>query len=243
DHGLSRLTRGLVVHSTQIVYPHSGSVHHATRLDLRLEAGIHGAISRTHHLTVPMKQTDHGAIVDQQAALGGGATSKRQGQARVVELAVPVLHPALQSLAAHAGQAIQSLTTRKKLSGSQTGAPRQGIVSLEADAIERCLPALVARHDEWNGAGNVRRVVQKLASFVQGFAYQRDIALSEITYAAMYELGGTGRGPLGEIPPFEQNDRKTAQTGIQGQAQAGGAAAHNEEVHFAHGGEPLEQVG
>src|SRR5690606_21261109 len=186
DHGLCRLTRGLVVHSTQIVYPHSGSVHHATRLDLRLDAGIHGAISRTHHLTVSMKQTDHGAIVDQQAALGGGATSKRQGQARVVELAVPVLHPALQSLAAHAGQAIQSLTTRKKLSGSQTGAPRQGIVSLEADAIERCLPALVARHDEWNGAGNVRRVVQKLAAFVQGFAYQRDIALSEITYAAMY---------------------------------------------------------
>ena len=76
----------------------------------------------------------------------------------------------------------------------------------------------------------MRRVLSKQSALLERFHDQRDVALLEIAHAAVHELGAAARRALAEVVLLEQQDVVAAAGRVDGDADAGGAAADDDHV-------------
>ena len=67
-------------------------------------------------------------------------------------------------------------------------------------------------------------------AFDTGFAYKLNVALGEVANAAVNQFGAAAGGTFGEVGLFKYEGRVAAAGGVEGDAEAGGAAADNDEV-------------
>ena len=146
-----------------------------------------------------MHQLFGGAVIDQQSAPGCRSAGQSQGQAGVIKLAVPVLHPTLEPILPGGGQALEGAFTPQELGGPQAGLACKGVIHREADAIKRSLPKAIGGHHEGQGLRQMGRVAQQRGALMQCLAHQGDVALCQIANASVHQLGGARRRSLGEI--------------------------------------------
>ena len=177
-----------------------------------------------------MNQPLHLAVVDDQSALSRCRSRQRQGDARIIELTVPVFHATDQAGRLHARQTLQRLMPTQELRAAQAVAAGQQVVHLEPDAIERHFPPLVGGHDECQRLRQMGRVVQEAGALVQRFRDQRNVALRQVAHPAMDQFGGSGRGACGKVTRLHQHHAEAAHGGVQRDAQSGRAAADDREI-------------
>ena len=106
----------------------------------------------------------------------------------------------------------------------------QQIVKLEAHTVVRPFPPGVGRHDEWQRADQVRRVLQEQAALAQRFAHQRKVPLPQITKPAVNEFGAAAGGGFGKITLFHQHRSITPRGGLHGRAQTCRPSADHQEI-------------
>ena len=169
-------------------------------------------------------------VVEQRRALFAGGRHQVDQQAGVVELAVEVDHPAFQAFRLDGGQALQRFLARENARSAEAILAGQQIVELQPDAIERRFPPIVIGHHEAQIAHQVRSVLQQQAALLQRFHHQREVALLQVAHAAVHQLGAAAGSAFAEIALLQQQDVVAAAGGIDRDARAGGAAAHDDHV-------------
>ena len=169
-------------------------------------------------------------VVEQRGALLGGGGDEIDEQPRVVELAVVVDDAAGEALGVDAGQALERFLLREELRGAEAVFAGEHLVELEADAVEGAFPPGVAGDDERRVRDEVRRVLAQEAALLQRLHHERDVALLEVAHAAVDELGRAAGGAFAEVVLLEQQRGVAARGGIDRDADAGGAAADDDDV-------------
>ncbi len=214
----------------------AGGVDHHPRRDLERLAAL--LVARRHAGDQPMgamragglEQADHAHGVDRHAPQVVEGAGEGDGEPRVVELRIVIDHAAAQAGGLDRRQQRQRLGARQRARRSQAEAAGEQVVDLEAGAVERPLPPLVARHHEAQVAHQVGSVAQQQPALAQRFDHQREVALPQVTDAAVRQLGAAARGPLGEVVTLEQRGAVAARRGVDRRPQAGRAAADHQHV-------------
>ena len=163
-HGCRCARSGVLL--TQRVHPYACGVDHAARLDGVSLPAQHVFTHQAADVAALVLQRHRLAVVDQQRTLGGRRACQRQRQAGVVELAVPVLHAALQPVGRDHRHQCACFRFAQKTCAAQACLARQQVVSGETRAVERRFPPLVRRHHKSQRLGQVGRVVQQRGALV-----------------------------------------------------------------------------
>src|SRR6185295_2088742 len=148
----------------------------------------------------------------------------------VVELPVVIDGAAAQAVRLQGGDAIERLLAGEGAGGLEAHAAGEQVVEPEPRAVEGPFPPVVTGHYEGEVAHQVRGVAQQPPALAQGLQHQRDVALLEVAYAAVHKLGAAAGGALGEVVTLHQGRAITARRRVYGRPQAGGAAAHHENI-------------
>src|SRR5688572_14790330 len=74
------------------------------------------------------------------------------------------------------------------------------------------------------------RVLSQQAALLERFHDERDVALFEIPNPPVHQLGAAARRALAKIVLFEEQDLVATAGGINGNADAGGTAADDDDV-------------
>src|SRR5208283_5082492 len=111
---------------------------------------------------------------------------------------------AAESFGVEGGQALEGLFFGEDARGPEAVLAGEQVVELETDTIEGSFPPVVVGHHEAQVADQVRGVLKKQSALLEGFHDERDVALFEVTHAAMHQLGAAAGGALAEIALLEQ---------------------------------------
>ena len=152
-----------------------------------------------------LRQGSHANVVEHRRAARGRRLHQVDQQPRVVELPVVVDHAAAKSFGADRRQTLERLFAREDRRVAEPVLACQQVIELQADAVERRLPPVIARDDEGQVADQVRRVPPEEAALFQRLHHERDVALLEIAYAAVHELRAAAGGPFAEVMLLEAN--------------------------------------
>ena len=169
-------------------------------------------------------------IVEQRGALFGRGGDQIDEQPRIVKLAVVINHAPGESVGIDVGKTPERFLLGNELRCAETIFAGEHLINLEADAVERPLPPGVAGNNKRQLADEMRRVLAQESAFLQRLHHERDVALFEITHAAVHQFGAAAGGALAEVMLFEQQRRVAARGRIHRHARAGGAAADNNHV-------------
>ena len=126
---------------------------------------------------------------------------------------------------------------------AKAGGAGEGVVGLEADAVEGDLPEGVGGDDEGLAADEVGCVAEHAAALFEGLKDELDVALLEVADAAVGELGGAAGGGLGEVGLLDEQGAVATGGGVDGRAEAGGAASDDEDVEGGVGLGAVERGG
>ena len=80
----------------------------------------------------------------------------------------------------------------------------EAVVEPQAEGVVRRGPPFFAGDDESFTFEEVRCVFAEAAAFAQGFTHEGYVALGEIAYTTVYELGAAAGCAFGEVHAFEQ---------------------------------------
>src|SRR5208283_542442 len=80
----------------------------------------------------------------------------------------------------------------------------QQLIELQAQAVEGSFPPVVVRHNERQIVHDVRRVLQKQSALLERFHDQPNVALLQITHAAVCQLGAAAGRSLTEVALLKQ---------------------------------------
>ncbi|PMQ07677.1 hypothetical protein JaAD80_27920 [Janthinobacterium sp. AD80] len=150
-------------------------------------------------------------------------------QAGVVDPAVGI-HEAL-AVARFQGRAGRVFVQGDALRGGQKCPFGQVVVQEQARAYHPggALGGVV-RHDEAHRPHDVRRGAQQHFAFLQRLAHQLEFIVLEVAQAAVYQLGGGGRGVLRQVVLFAQHHAQAAAGRVARDAGAIDAAADDQQV-------------
>ena len=176
------------------------------------------------------RQRGHRRVIEQRRALLDRRLDEIDQQPGVVELAVVVDDAAAQTVRPDCRQPPQRLLARQDRRVAEAVLTGEHVVDLQPDAVERRLPPVVVGNHERQVGDQVRRIAAQHAALLERLHHQRDVALLEITDAAVHQLGAAARRPLAEVALLEQQRRIPARGGVDGDAHPGGAAADDDEV-------------
>lgn len=176
----------------------------------------------------------HRRIVQRDAAEIEERAHQRDGETRVVELAVVVERAAAQRVAVQMVREHRRFFARfgetEAAARGEIERTREPVVDLEPRAVEQPVGGPVGGHDEAERAHQMRRIAREQAALAQRFAHERDIALREIAHAAVHELRGLARRAFGEIARFQQQGAVAARRRIDGRAEAARPAADHDDI-------------
>ena len=233
-HALTRRHHSAVrraVHVHDVVHEAAGGVYDAARLERVLLAGevVHelhacGAARRVMH------DARDGSLIDDRAAVFDAGLRKVHGHTRVVELSVVVHHAAFQSLLDRSRDVFHYLFRRNVFRTSVAETERKHVVEGQTAKIEEIIPVTVIRDHECLVFDQVRGVGFHAAAFAQGFEHQHDVALLQVTYAAVHELRTAARCAFGEVGLFEQRYAQPAGRCVDRHAEARGAPAYHYDI-------------
>ncbi len=228
--GTDQRRRRRVVEPPQRVGPGAGGVDHHLRAQHPVLAALDVARLDAAHDAVLLHQPGHRHVVEHRRAEIRRRHRQTDGESRVVELAVVVEDAAAQSLGLDRRQPLERLRFGEEPRRAEAFLARQQVVEAESDAVKRRLPPVVAGHHERNVVHQVRRVAAQDAALTQRLEHQRDVALAQVADAAVNQLGGAARGALGEVALLEQQRAIAARGGVDRDAEAGRAAADDDEI-------------
>src|SRR2546422_10645762 len=100
---------------------------------------------------------------------------------------------------------------------------RQPIVEFESHTVEGRLPPFVRRDDESQPAHQLRRVAEQQTTLAQRFAHELDVALLQVSDAAVDQLGAATRGRVREVALFEEQGTVAPRRAIDRASEASGA--------------------
>src|SRR5699024_4088976 len=179
-------------------------------------------------------------VGDDAGTVNGGRASQGDDEPGVVdELAVPAEESAAQTLggrrrgeAANCGGRDSTGAGGEVLRGACE--PAQNVTGVEAGARHGGLDAADPRvqredhrqrSDEMWGDG-----VHQSAAFDGGFPRNRHVGPGEVAQPAVGEFGTPTAGAGGEVTAFDEGDGQSPARGVEGDADAGEAAADDEDV-------------
>ena len=228
--GLDGAGGGGFVHEADLVGEDAGGVDDDAGLEFVGFAGlvVDGGDAIDHDAV--LGDAGDADVVEEDGAVVGGGLGEGDGEAGVVELAVEVLDAAEEFLGFDIGDAGEGGVAGEDLGGGEIEAAGEGVVDFQADAEEGAFPPLVAGDDEGEVVDDLGGVAVEEAALAEGFQDEGDVALFEITDAAVDELGTAAGGALGEVVGFEQERAQAAGGGIDGDTEAGGSAADDDDV-------------
>ena len=89
----------------------------------------------------------------------------------------------------------------------------------------------LVRHEERQPPDQVRRGrPHEDGAFAGALPGQADLAVGQVTQAAVHELGGPPAGARGEVGALQQDDGEPAARGVQRDSRAGHPSAHDDDV-------------
>ena len=121
------------------------------------------------------------------------------------------------------------------------------VVDEEADADEPGGAAARALgEDEAHGPGDVGGDAQEDGALFEGFADEAELAVFEVSEAAVDELAGGGGGTAGKVVLFDEDGVEASAGGVAGDAGTVDAATDDEEIgrcgRFVHKGDATQGV-
>ena len=152
---------------------------------------------------------------------------------------VEIKHAAAKALRLKRGNSFDDFLFGEQARFSESVAEGEHVIDFHADAVEGGFPPDIVRDDEGKIVNQVRGVVAENAALLEGFHDERDVALLEISDAAMNELGGSAGGALAEIALLKQADGISARSRVNGDADTGRAAADDGDVPGVGFGEEI----
>ena len=225
--------RGLV-ELPQGVDPDAGGVDHAAAADFEALARLTVFDADARNAPALHDQPPRAAVVEHDRAFIDRRAGEGDGKPGVIELAVPVADCAGESLRLQARRGGQGPLATEQAHAADSLGSRERFVDRQADPVERQIPEpardAVGRHEEGKGLGEVRGVVEQDLSFMKRLADERHVALREVPHAAVDELRRPARRSLGEVFGFNEQRGEAAGGGVEGGAEAGRPAAHNDQV-------------
>ena len=233
-HALARsdhLAVRRAVHVHDVVHEAPCGVHHAAGLDCVFFARevVHefhaGGTSR-----IVVYDPRNARLVHDRAAVFDARLREVDRHARVVELPVVVYDAALESLFDRSGDVFHYFFCRDEFRTAVTETERKHVVEGQTAKIEEIIPVTVIRDHECLVFDQVRGVGFHAAAFAQGFEHQHDVALLQVTYAAVHELRTAARCAFGEVGLFEQRYAQPAGRCVDRHAEARGAPAYHYDI-------------
>src|SRR5262249_5457219 len=151
------------------------------------------------------------------AGLGEGL-DERHVVARVVELAVRIGYAADQAVRIYGRHAAQHFLTRHKMARCEARATRNPIIELQTCFVVSDVKPVVARSDEFSGAGEKRSVPQHMQSLVERAVHyaifgrvEMAEGFFEVTHAAVSHFRRSAGSGGSKIARFELYCLESAQ--------------------------------
>ncbi len=135
-HRLGRRSIRIAVHVAHGIHPHARGIHHAARAQLEAFPAFGVTRLQAAHLAAFAIKAGHGDVVQHQRTAPQCGARQQQGQPRIVELPVPVLHTADQALRPHGGQQFARASGGQPFGRAQALAAGQHVVHLQPGAVE-----------------------------------------------------------------------------------------------------------
>ena len=124
---------------------------------------------------------------------------------------------------------------RERMVRPEGVACREDAIEEDAGADAEPFPVFgaVEHKEEWLRVHQVWRDLEQDGAFGQRFVHQVDVALLQVTNAAVDHPAGTAAGAPADGVLVDQRDREAAEHGVAGDAGADDAAAEDEEVGYS----------
>ena len=180
----------------------AGGVNDAAGIDRDFAAADFVLDDDTADDSVAAPQFPHVAVVQERRTFIGRGLGQIDHQAGVVELAVVVLHAAPQARGFQARDALDGFGGRQVHRRAEAVLAGQQVVQTQTDAVEGPFPPVIRRHDERQVMHQMRRVVPQDRALAQSLKHQRNIALLQITHAAVHKLGAATGCALAKVAAF-----------------------------------------
>ena len=113
---LDRAARSLAILLAQGIHPDACRIDDTTRAQSVEDSGLGVFAHHAADTAIFMQQLACSTVVHQQRAMKGRRAGQRQGQTRIIKLAIPILDAALESLRSYSRQALQGASRTQKFS-------------------------------------------------------------------------------------------------------------------------------
>ena len=235
--GLEDRPGGRIVELAQAVDERTAGVDDAARANVELIAADRIAHARTADLVLVFEQRQRFDVVGDHRAVLLRSQRQRHRHPRVVELAVVIDDAGFEAVGLEHRIAAQRLVAADQAAVADAFLAGHQVVEQQAGIDVGHLEPVVDWRHQRDPAGQVRRVVDEGAAFVEAFLDQvvlRAVELLdrhfEVTHAAVDQLGAAAAGAFGEVVLVDQGDGKAAAGRVDGDAAAGRATADDEQV-------------
>lgn len=195
---------GRVVHATYPVNEYTGGVDDGTGADGEAAPRLFVAHFDAGNGAGLFDDAGDAAIVEDDGSEVFGSLGEVDGEAGIVELAVVVDDAADEVFLFHGGEPFNGFLAAEHARGGEAEFAGELVVNFHADAVEGAFPPRVVGNDEGLVMHEMRGVAREASAFAEGFEDEGDVALFEVTHAAVHEFGGTAGGAFGKIRLFEE---------------------------------------
>ena len=232
--------RRVGVHPLDDVDPRPRGVHHDARLNRDRRAALRVANLDAARPRVAADRDDGRMVHDRGARVVRGLEGVEH-ETRVVRHVLRVHGGPLQALGVETRLGGERFLARKNPMPLVGGDRGELVEEREPDAqlVQARARAAVDRHEHRRRLGQVRRDPPQHFAFGRRLAHERDLALLEITQAAVDQLRRPAARAGGEVAGVDETDGETAQRRLARDTGPGDAAADHQEVE-RFGGEALE---
>jgi hypothetical protein len=145
------------------------------------------ALNAVHHSS-GLCDSGNGHVIEHTSTMIDGGLSKSDREAGIVELAIEIFDTTKEMLGFDVRNSRKGLLAREDFRPSKIQPAGQGVVDFQPDSKKWPFPPFVTRNNKGEVMDKVRGVSMEQAALAQGFQDQGNIALFEITNAAVNEF-------------------------------------------------------